>query len=689
MENKRVSIKTLPGDDLRQIMWRYSDRYDLQMIIQSTRPVARGPVAQAVANGQRNTHEWTREKQDLFQHFDTAGITSAFMNTEEGGFTDGPKNFILAMIAYELSWVDAGAATASLAGNLALEPIKECGTKEQKLEYMGGAVPGKTEEIKRGAFALTEPLPYVGVDTGILCGKVSVESWEEGGEPMLRVEKRGRFITNMAGANFVTAAVETSDERIKTSCMIILDKKDKGNWDTGSPTLKMVHQLSATNDPILNLVVPAHRIIGGYTVKDGRIIPNYSHGHVIDAVFKRTRVTVGVMTAAKLLSAIEPVMRYHRKRFQGGEHAKPGTPRYEHGIQQKEDARQRLIDVWATGEAAASLGFATARLFDAYDEIELEKNRLLAEKGIHGARAEMREMRQYDEAALTLIDQEHLPEAERDKSKYEQLQQNTIAQYIVRDAVANVLCPACKLWNTGYGANMMREAVSLMGGYGITEDCPGYLGQKWMDAQLEANYEGPEVVQRRQLTVVMTNKYFLKQFTYWISELKNTEKEDPGMGASALAAAMELWLWTLDYLRTNKDPLGDKLYKSNRDGVTYTMADALCWLLASRYQILDIIELKQKGPANPVIQEGLEGYVNFFSDMCFAQAGKAAGEVSRIASELIYGFTDDAGSITDIEKFQSLKQAVDQKLCGARLAKDRASRDVAAIMIPEALDYPQ
>ena len=44
----------------------------------------------------------------------------------------------------------------------------------------------------------------------------------------------------------------------------------------------------------------------------------------------------------------------------------------------------------------------------------------------------------------------------------------------------------------------MREAVSLMGGYGITEDCPGFLAHKWMDTQLEATYEGPEAVQRRQ-----------------------------------------------------------------------------------------------------------------------------------------------------------------------------------------------
>ena len=51
-----------------------------------------------------------------------------------------------------------------------------------------------------------------------------------------------------------------------------------------------------------------------------------------------------------------------------------------------------------------------------------------------------------------------------------------------------------------------------MGGYGITEDCPGFLANKWMDAQLEATYEGPEAVQRRQLTLTMTSEFFLAQF---------------------------------------------------------------------------------------------------------------------------------------------------------------------------------
>ena len=49
----------------------------------------------------------------------------------------------------------------------------------------------------------------------MLAGKVRVVEWTEGQEPILQVEKRGRFITNMGFANFVTAAVDTGDPRIK------------------------------------------------------------------------------------------------------------------------------------------------------------------------------------------------------------------------------------------------------------------------------------------------------------------------------------------------------------------------------------------------------------------------------------------------------------------------------------------
>jgi hypothetical protein len=159
-----------------------------------------------------------------------------------------------------------------------------------------------------------------------LGGKVRVAAWEEGKEPILQVDKRGRFITNMGFANFVTAAVDSGDPRIKGSCMVILEETDPGVFDRGVPTKKLVHQLSSTCDPVFSLRVPAGRIIGGYSVKDRVIIPRYSHGEIIEAVFRRTRVTVGLMTAAKLLSAVEPVIRYQRGRFRGGESVAPRSP---------------------------------------------------------------------------------------------------------------------------------------------------------------------------------------------------------------------------------------------------------------------------------------------------------------------------------------------------------------------------
>src|SRR5271157_3223910 len=90
------TLRTLPGDDVRQIMWRFSERYDLQMVVQSTRAVARGPVAHMVAEGARNSHEWTPEKERMLQLFDEAGVTGVFMDPEEGGFIEGPKNLALA-----------------------------------------------------------------------------------------------------------------------------------------------------------------------------------------------------------------------------------------------------------------------------------------------------------------------------------------------------------------------------------------------------------------------------------------------------------------------------------------------------------------------------------------------------------------------------------------------------------------
>src|ERR1700756_1475559 len=153
------TLQTLPSDAARQVQWGFADRYELHLLTQSTRAVARGPVARLVGKGGRNSHEWTEAKNALLQAFDEAGITAMFMEPEEGGLFAGPKNLALALVAFELAWVDGGAATASLAGCLALAPIHERGTDEQRDHYMRLAAPvqpGENRKAWRGAFCLTE-----------------------------------------------------------------------------------------------------------------------------------------------------------------------------------------------------------------------------------------------------------------------------------------------------------------------------------------------------------------------------------------------------------------------------------------------------------------------------------------------------------------------------------------------------
>jgi len=316
-----------------------------------------------------------------------------------------------------------------------------------------------------------------------------------------------------------------------------------------------------------------------------------------------------------------------------------------------------------------------------------------------------------------------------------ELEADPLVEYVLMDAEANVICPATKLWNTGHGTNMMREAVSLMGGYGITEDCPGFLANKWMDAQLEATYEGPEAVQRRQLTITMTTDVFLAEFRGWMAEMRRIASTDPGTGACTLASAMQMWLWTLNHLQKSVDPDGGKLYHGQRQGVTFALADALCWILASRCQILDVLELEAQGINDPVASEGLEGTVQFLSDLCHTQAAAAAGEVSRICAELVFGYNQHpawseeehkgcflASELDELEEtmpgisafamdviaadgshpqkagpcagcagsseFLRLQNKLTMCLSGSRLAKDRAAETVSKVMIPEALDYP-
>jgi alkylation response protein AidB-like acyl-CoA dehydrogenase len=727
----------LPGDEARRIMWRFAGRADVHRLVGAARDVARGPVARLVAAGGRDTQEWTAEKRALLEHYDRAGITAAYSDPADGGSIEGPKNLALALVAFELAWVDAGSAISNLAHHLALAPIRERGTAAQQREYLS-SVAAAGRPVRRGAFALTEPVPYAGVEAGMLGGKVRVASWGDG-EPTLRVEKRGRFITNMAFADFVVAAVESADERIKGTCLVIIEQGDPGVFDRGTPTRKLVQQLSSTRDPSFSVEVPASRIVGGYTVEGGVVVPAYNHNEVLEAVFRRTRVTVALMTSAKLLSAVEPVLRYQRTRFRGGESVTAGTPRYELGLQLREDALQRLIDVWAAGEASASLGFAAARALDDLDPLEHRAREIFGGRPMGGGSAAAKALRRLRRDAIKWLRESMKPDGMRNDEVFQALSSNDLVAFVIADSVASVMCPAAKLWNTGHGAAMMREALTLMGGYGITEDCPGFLGHKWMDAQLESLYEGPEAVQRRQLSVTMTNEVFLAQYQVWVSEMRHVAAKRPGTGACALASAMELWAWTLQHLQHATDPAGNKLYQRSRQGVTFALADALCWLLASRSQILDVLELEAEGPSHPALAGNVDATIAFLSDLAHVQAAQTAGEVGRIAAELVNGYNrhpawdvrgcsgcygegdlaaleqlipgieSTAGSYGDIialdgshavkagpcvrfsglDDFLRLRGRLDGCLTGSRLAKDRAAAALIRMTIPDRLDYPR
>jgi hypothetical protein len=231
---------------------------------------------------------------------------------------------------------------------------------------------------------------------------------------------------------------------------------------------------------------------------------------------------------------------------------------------------------------------------------------------------------------------------------------------------------------------------------------------------------------------------FLSQFKDWIGEMRDIGSERPGTGACALASAMQLWRWTLEHLQEVTDADGKKLYHGNRQGVTFPLTDALCWLLASRALILDVLELEAKGPQNAAVAEALPGLLRFYTDLCHTQVARAAGEVGRICAELAYGYNRhpawdaagmaacyNMGELDEIEnlipgiagaasaysdvkdchechphkagpcvhfdgmdEFIRLRMKLDGCLTGSRLAKDRAAEALTTVMIPEALDYP-
>jgi len=76
------------------------------------------------------------------------------------------------------------------------------------------------------------------------------------------------------------------------------------------------------------------------------------------------------------------------------------------------------------------------------------------------------------------------------------------------DSLASVLCPACKLWNTGHGATIDARSRQPHGRLRLDGDCPVSSAKNGWTRNSKPP-TSPEAVQRMQLSITMTNPLFL------------------------------------------------------------------------------------------------------------------------------------------------------------------------------------
>jgi alkylation response protein AidB-like acyl-CoA dehydrogenase len=531
-------------DEAHATLWRIADRADLLKLRDKARLTASETLAPLLAQA-HDVSGWTEEKARMLGALDAQGLTGILSSTQCG------LTLPLALAVWELAGVDAGVATCSLSGSLAQMPIRDFGTPAQRDRYLGRA------DLRHGALCLTEPLPGAGADAIFLTGRMALAGAGADGEPRLEIHKRGRFTSHMDFAEFVVAAVEGDGDGVRGSSLVILEPGDAGEFERGSPVRKLGHRLASTTDPVFNLRVPASRIVGGYAMEDGALVPRFSHRALLEPALRRMRALLALMTAAKALFAV-------REWFASSE-------------QRSQDPQLRLslADLWATGEAAASLGFSAARFSDELDRAENPSS---------------------------------------------------------ADAwLAALFSPAAKLFSSSRVPESLRQLAAWgESGAHSTAD----LHARLFDAQVEEMYMGPSALQRRLLSAAMTGARFLAEFQQWTGEIDALAQRLPRPGLRSLAQGMRLWQWTLERLRQQADARGARLFSDARQGVTFAMADALCGLLAARSLILDVMEMEMEMDRHPPGSE----CASVFLDLSILAAGRAAARTAQTCVDLLLGY---------------------------------------------------
>jgi hypothetical protein len=322
-------------DEAHEALWRIAGHAELTETRNKARQTARETVAPLLVQ-MRADCGWTDEKAQVLHALDAQGITGILASAHDG------LTLPLALTIWELASVDAGVATCSLSGSLAQMPIRDFGTRAQRGRYLGRT------DLRHAALCLTEPLPGAGADAISLAGRMTLAGAADD-DALLEIDKRGRFTSHMDFAEFVVAAVEGRDG-VRGSGLVILEPDDAGDFERGAPVRKLGHRFASTTNPTFRLRVPASRLVGGYTMEHGALIPRFSHRTLLEPALRRMRALLGLMTAAKALATVQDWFDSPGRKNDGAE------------------LRLAMAELWATGEAAASLSFCAARLNDELDE---------------------------------------------------------------------------------------------------------------------------------------------------------------------------------------------------------------------------------------------------------------------------------------------------------------------------------
>jgi hypothetical protein len=209
----------------------------------------------------------------------------------------------------------------------------------------------------------------------------------------------------------------------------------------------------------------------------------------------------------------------------------------------------------------------------------------------------------------------------------------------------------------------------------------------------------------RQLLEAVTSPAFLAVIPDWVLELRQIAGLRPGTGACTIATGLQLWAWTMRHMQQGTP---------RHETAITELANASCWLLAARCQVLQMEVLAPPAAA---------GSASFSADLSHALAARAAAIVATTCAEIVYGYrrhpswdaegcsscyaADDldeleglmpgiassarahadvveadgshaakAGPcvrVTGLEEFARLRAKLDGCMTGARLAKDRAA----------------